>query len=354
MIRQLHVEGFRCLEAVDLDIPPEGAAIVGGNGAGKTSLLEAIYFLIRGRSFRQSRAERLIQHGGSGFLLRGTLDWRGAGHQVGVSVDRSRGSQIRIDGDTKPSLAEVSTAIAIQVLEPEVHRLVADGPDARRGFLDYGVFHVEPSYLSAWRRYRNTLKQRNAALKQQVGDQQLLTWDQQLAETAATVDGYRQGYVNLLQEPLNALVDSLALPPVELGYQPGWRGELSFEEALAAARSTDRERAITSVGPHRADMAIRWSGRLAKPMVSRGQQKLLASALILAQAQLVAGVKQDNTILLLDDPGAELDRGALERLLGVIALIPGQHIVTALEVDQLPTQHKTNVFHVEQGAIVAG
>ncbi|MEM6818205.1 MAG: DNA replication/repair protein RecF [Pseudomonadota bacterium] len=354
MIRQLHVEGFRCLEAVDLAIPPEGAAIIGDNGAGKTSLLEAIYFLIRGRSFRQSRAERLIQHGGTGFLLRGSLDWRGGSHQVGVSVDRSRGAQIRVDGDTKPSLAEVSTAIAIQVLEPEVHRLVADGPDARRGFIDYGVFHVEPSYLSAWRRYRNTLKQRNAALKQIVSDQQLLIWDQQLAETAATVDGYRQGYVNLLQEPLNALVDALALPTVELSYQPGWKGELSFEEALASARGTDRERATTSVGPHRADMAIRWSGRLAKPMVSRGQQKLLASALILAQAQLVSGVKQDNTILLLDDPGAELDRGALDRLLGVISSIPGQHIVTALDIEQLPTRYKTNVFHVEQGAIVAG
>ncbi|MEO1419788.1 MAG: AAA family ATPase [Pseudomonadota bacterium] len=87
---------------MDLEIPPEGAAIVGGNGAGKTSLLEAIYFLIRGRSFRQSRSERLIRHGKSRFLLRGTLDWRGAGHHVGVSVDRSRGSHIRVDGDTPP------------------------------------------------------------------------------------------------------------------------------------------------------------------------------------------------------------------------------------------------------------
>ncbi|MEL7311602.1 MAG: DNA replication/repair protein RecF [Pseudomonadota bacterium] len=351
MIERLTAHQFRCLQSVELSIPSEGAAVVGDNGAGKTSILEAIYYLARGRSFRQARSERLIQFERDAFQLTAGVRWRQRAHQVGVSLSRSAGARIRIDGSDQKSLAVVGTEVAVQVLEPEVHRLISEGPDARRGFLDFGVFHVEPGYLSAWRRYRQALKQRNAALKKSVSDDQLSAWDAEMVAVAETVDGYRRGYANLIQEPLNRLAKALSLPAVAVSYRPGWQEGAQFAEALASSRLNDRERQTTSVGPHRADLAIRWAGRMARPTVSRGQQKLLASALILAQTLLVANLKQESTILLLDDPGAELDRKALERLMAVIAEMPGQHIMTALDESHLPQQHKGAVFHVEQGMI---
>lgn len=354
MIERLSAQSFRCLNDVNIEVPPEGGTFVGGNGAGKTSLLESIYFLIRGRSFRQSRAERLIQHDGAGFQLTGRLRWSGKSHQVGVAVNRGETPTIRVDAKSVKTLSLVGTEVAVQVLEPEIHRLISEGPDARRGYLDYGVFHVEPGYLSAWRRFRTALKQRNAALKGAVSDSQLDAWDQEILDSAETVDGYRQGYVNLLEAPLKELVSSLSLPEVELRYQPGWRGELSLAEALINARNNDRERQTTSVGPHRADLAVRWSGRLARPSVSRGQQKLLASALVLAQTKLVAGLKQDETILLLDDPGAELDRRSLSLLMDVIGGLPGQHIVATLDLSSIPEAQRGAVFHVEQGRVTSG
>lgn len=349
MIERLTAHRFRCLDAVELDIPAEGAAVVGDNGAGKTSILEAIYFLARGRSFRQARSERLIQFDQDAFQLTARFHWRQKTHQVGASLSRADGARIRIDGAEQKSLAPVATEMAVQVLEPEVHRLVSEGPDARRGYLDFGVFHVEPGYLAAWRRFRQVLKQRNAALKQNASDEQLAAWDAELVAVAETVDGYRRGYANLIQEPLNRLGTELGLPAVAVSYRSGWQHGSRFADALIRARANDRERQTTSVGPHRADLAIQWAGRMARPTVSRGQQKLLASALILAQTHLVANLKKDSTILLLDDPGAELDRNALERLMAVIGGMPGQHIVTALDAEHLPARHTGAVFHVEHG-----
>ena len=222
MIERLTAHQFRCLEAVELTIPSEGAVIVGDNGAGKTSILEAIYFLARGRSFRQPRSERLIQFGKEDLQLTARLLWGSKSHQVGVALSRKSGARIRIDGADQKSLAPVGTEIAVQVLEPEIHRLVSEGPDARRSFLDYGVFHVEPGYLGAWRRYRQALIQRNAALKRHASDDQLSAWDTEMVAVAETVDGYRRGYVNLISEPLNALAASLGLPNVALSYRPGW------------------------------------------------------------------------------------------------------------------------------------
>ena len=352
MLQHLSIEQFRCIESAELALPAGATAIIGPNGAGKTSLLEAAYFLSRGRSFRQSRTDRLIRHGEPAFRLRGTIEWQHRNHAVGVEASRGQGNRIRIDGKDATSLTPVATALAVQVLEPEVHLLVSGGPEHRRNYLDYGVFHVEPGYLTAWRRYRTLLRQRTAALKRDVGEPELEIWDQQLGESAEIVDGYRRGYVNLMAEPVTRMAARLGLESVSLEYRPGWADAPDVTAALAANRAADRERGVTSVGPHRADLSVRWSGRLARPTVSRGQQKLLGAALLLAQARLLAQVKEDAAILLLDDPGAELDPNALNALLATIRDIPGQHIVAALDDRVVDALGCSAVFHVKHGVFV--
>ena len=229
--------------------------------------------------------------------------------------------------------------------------LIADGPEGRRRFLDYGVFHVEPRYLPAWQRYRKTLRQRNAVLRDGGASAQLATWDRALVEAGELIDGYRSGYVRLLRDPVVETAGRLGLQGIDIAYGPGWETGQSMLDALSAARDRDRALKQTTVGPHRADLKVSWSGRLAKSVVSRGQQKLLASALILAQARLLAGLKEGQAVLLVDDPAAELDRGALGRLMGELRDMPGQLVITGLEPDipGLPGEHA--VFHVEQGAL---
>lgn len=325
-------------------------AVIGANGSGKTSFLEAIYFLVRGRSFRQPRNDRLVRHGAQQFRLYGEFQHQNRISKVGLEAGKGQ-TRIRINGEDHPNLASLNRDFVVEVIEPEIHQLISDGPEGRRRFLDYGVFHVEPEYLPAWQRYRKALKQRNAALK---SGQSLNVWDQALTESAAVVDSFRQGYVALMNEPVEEICAALNLDGIRIDYRAGWDDALSMQEALAESLERDRKLGITHVGPHRADLKIDWHGRLAKSQVSRGQQKLLASALILAQTQHLATLNGGNALLLVDDPAAELDKQSLERVMAVIRRLPGQLILSAIDRQSLAQIPELDLFHVEHGVISHG
>lgn len=351
ILTRLGISDFRCIEALELVLECPACVIAGPNGAGKTSIIEAAHYVTRGRSFRQPRGDRLIRHGQPAFRITATLALGGRERRIGVEYGRS-GHRIRIDGRDAPNLAEIGRELVVQVIEPDTHELVAEGPEGRRRFLDYGVFHVEPRYLAAWQRYRKTLRQRNAALRSGAGASQLATWDEALVGAGETIDSFRNGYVQLLRRPAVAVAERLGLEAIDIAYQPGWDAGTTMVEALAGALERDRAQRQTTVGPHRADLRVSWSGRLAKAVVSRGQQKLLASALILAQARLLAGLKEDRAVMLVDDPAAELDERSLSRLMAELRDMPGQLLITGLDagIPGLPEGH--DVFHVERGALV--
>ena len=346
---RLMITDFRCINNAVLDCNGSNILIAGPNGAGKTSCLEAIHFLIRGRSFRQPRAARLIRHDSSAFRLVGRLNDADSVHNVGIEGGRG-GARIRHNGSDAKNLAEINQRFVVEVVEPEIHCLIAEGPEGRRRYLDYGVFHVEPGYLGAWRRYRQILKQRNAALKT---GQSLDPWDQGLIEAAGMVDSYRHGYVRLLKDPIDEACSALGFSGITLEYKAGWDKDQTMAEALEASRERDRVIGTTHVGPHRADLKIRWNGRLAREQVSRGQQKLLATSLVLAQTKHLAELNDGRALLLLDDPAAELDANSLARVLELVATIPAQRIVTAIDASSIPLDDSFRVFHVEQGSVTA-
>ncbi|MEM7611990.1 MAG: DNA replication/repair protein RecF [Pseudomonadota bacterium] len=353
ILRRLKVARFRCLDDIDIRFADRVTAIVGDNGAGKTSILEAAYYLGRGRSFRQPRADRLIQHGQKSFQIYGEVAFRDRDHRVGVESGRAI-SRIRVDGEEQKSLSAIAERLVIEVIEPEIHTLVAEGPEKRRRYLDYGVFHVEPDYLQAWRRYRKTLKQRNAALRLGQSDDVLATWDSQLTDAAETVDSYRNGYVRMLAPAVEQTCGRLGLDHIEIVYRPGWDDALSMQEAIRSSRQRDREQKSTTVGPHRADLRITWSGRAAKQQVSRGQQKLLAAGLVLAQTALLSQVNDNQAVLLVDDPAAELDSKSLSRLMAAIMELPCQLIMTAINDDLKGLPPESTMFHVEHGQVRPG
>jgi len=346
----LQVGDFRCIQQAQIEPAGEINLIRGRNASGKTSLLEAIFFLGRGRSFRSAKVEALIRDGSGAFTVVGRSHREGRGVTVGVKGQKG-GTEARIDGGKADSLADLAEAVAVQVIDPEVHKLIEEGPGRRRRFLDWGVFHVEHGFLEAWRRYRRALKQRNAGLKQGLRGDALTGWEEQMVQAGIEVGEKRQTYLEKLNQQLREVGGRLVDEEIQVAYHPGWFGDRGFEEALEGARSRDEDYRTTHVGPHRGDVVIKMGSQRARDRVSRGQQKLLASALILSQMALHYQTDGNPGVMLLDDPGAELDRDSLTRLLQVIQELPAQRFVTALPEQELSGLKPAKTFHVEQGAV---
>lgn len=347
---RLEVENVRCIERAALQLDPRCNYIFGPNGAGKTSLLEGVHLLGRGRSFRTRQTARLVRHGAAGLAVRGELDRSAGKHQVGVGFRQGQLS-LRVDGRDAAGIGELAALVPVYVIDPKLHQLIEAGPSMRRRFLDWGVFHVEHNFLDIWRQYRRALGQRNAALKTRADPGTTDVWTRKLAELGERLDSARQRYVESLSEMLGGIGAALLGGALEVGYRPGWRRGLSFEEALQRARDRDRTTGITSVGPHRADLDVRMRGASVDVAASRGEQKLVVAALVLAQVRLWEQSTGDRGILLVDDPGAELDAGALDRLMQEVGNVRAQLLVTGLSVGDLRPVSGYPMFHVEQGRV---
>ena len=345
-------EHFRCLSGIELELDPGVNLFVGPNASGKTSLLEAVFFLSRGRSFRSRRRGALITHGQDAFVLSGLSQAAPAPTVLGVRAGRA-GTEWHLGGAAAAGIADLAEQFAAQVIDPEVHKLLEEGPGRRRRFLDWGVFHVEPLFLPTWRRYHQALRQRNAALKQDGNDDALAAWEQELASNGELLARQRQRYLDRLAQPLAEIGGALLDRPITLAHEPGWNSDCGLLEVLRADRRRDRRYRATQAGPHRGDVVVQVDGRAAKDHVSRGQQKLVAAGLMLAQLEVQEQERPGRSALLLDDPAAELDRNNLARLMAIVHRVPGQVWVTALRADTEGLPRGARLFHVEQGQIKA-
>ena len=344
------IDNIRCIAHADLALSEEQNLIIGPNGAGKTSFLESIYLLGRGRSFRSRQSARLVRDGTEGFSVFGELAADGGGERrLGIALDRGR-LAAKVDGDGTEGLAALARAFPVHVIDPRLHYLVEAGPSERRRFIDGGVFHVEPSYLERWRTYRRLLGQRNAALKRGAAAD-VDVWRAPFIEAGEAVSAMRAGYTTGLATAVAAVSARLLGRSVELVYRQGWREEYSLAEALEASADRERRVGLTQAGPHRADVALRLGGGLVRDVASRGQQKLVAAALVLGQILELARLTGQRPALLVDDPAAELDDEALARLLDELESLPAQRIVTGLRLASLAPRETDPVFHVEQGRI---
>lgn len=324
--------------------------IAGSNASGKTSLLEALFVLGRGTSFRSSRVDAAIQFGADQFSVFGNLGQAEAG-RVGVAVSRSSGLTVRIDGHSG-TRAELVRTVPVQVLDPASHELINGPPAVRRQFLDWSVFHVEQAFLEAWQQYRRALQQRNAALKQH-SMEAAWAWDPALVRAGLLVDQCRRLLVGRMLAPVQRAGVALLDAEIDLKYRSGWSEDSDFESALMAARDRDQQLSATTVGPHRADLIVTVRERRARDTVSRGQEKLVVAALTLGQIEVVCEALGRPVILLVDEPGADLDRNHLAKLLSAIIAAPLQAFVTSLEPNLLPMPASARLFHVEQGTVRA-
>jgi len=347
-LSHLTLTNVRCIEHAALEIPRGLTLISGPNGSGKTSVLEGAFMLGRGRSFRTRNNERLIRYEQDHLRVIGRVQRAdGVVETIGFEVTRT-GTTARIGGRTAESLAELSQALAVQVIDPGVHRLVEEGGYRRRRWLDWAVFHVEPRFVETWVRYTRTLKQRNAALRSAADPK---VWESELARLGESISHYRRDLIDRLQPYWQEELASLVGLPVELSYQRGWSHEHTLAEALEASRVRDRTRTVTHPGPHRADITVRLHGRAAREVLSRGQQKLVAVAMTVAQLRLLQELAQIQPTLLLDDPAAELDGDFLQRFIGQVARLRCQLVVTSLHAESRLFGTPDSQFRMEEGRL---
>ena len=349
-IQEFSAQGFRCLASVELEADPGFNLICGPNASGKTSILEAIAYLGRGKSFRGAPVSSLIRHGQKEFVLFGKVEDGGRAARVGVrnSVD---GLEVRIDGKSGGGAAELAAALPVQIIDPDVHDLVAGAPDQRRRYLDWIAFHVEHGYLDAWRRFRRALKQRNAALRSGQAAATIRGWNAEFVELADRIDAGRRLALEVATGELEETGEEMLGSEVRFDYRPGWKEGVELQEALESGLERDLQQGSTQSGPHRADLRLTYDERQARKLVSRGQQKLLACAMIIAAAQTAQTALERPLLMLLDDPAAELDDDSLARLMARVRNLGCQVIATSLVPDTAIFGGEGAVFHVEHGEL---
>ncbi len=306
-LTRLLIRDFRNIENADLALSPGFNFLVGANGSGKTSVLEAIYTLGHGRAFRSLQIGRVIRHEQESFVLHGRLQGEERETAIGLTKDKQGDSKVRIDGTDGHKVAELAHLMPMQLITPEGFTLLNGGPKYRRAFLDWGCFHNEVGFFTAWSNLKRLLKQRNAALRQ--------------------VSRYEQ------------------LRP--------WEKETDYAEVLERSFERDRMLTYTAHGPHKADFRIRADGAPVEDTLSRGQLKLLMCALRLAQGEFLTRESGRRCLYLIDDFASELDDARRGLLASRLKATQSQVFVSAISAEHVLDMSDKNskMFTVEKGKI---
>jgi len=352
-IERLRLRAFRCFETADWQPGQHWTLISGENASGKTSLLEAVFFLGRGRSFRTARTEKLIQQGAEAFEVVANLSLSRK-HRLGVRR-APRESNWRLDGQALGQMSRAASLLPVLSIDSNAQMLIEGGPEYRRRFLDWGLFHVEQSFLSLWRRYRQALSQRNGALRTGSPDRLLASWDQALATAGEALHQARLQQLARLNAVFGGLaVEGLGLERVELRYLSGWKDKASLLDCLAANHDGERRAGYSLHGPHRAEVQILVDGIPARERVSRGQQKMLAACLLLAGARVYEELRDQGVVVLVDDLPSELDRLHAQRLSQLLMGLRGQCFISGIDLSSVAQQAPTGtaMFHVEQHQLI--
>lgn len=313
IIRRFEASGFRNLDGLVLEPHPVLTFLIGKNGSGKSSVLEAIQCLATGHGFRSRRYRDHLAHDAVEYVLRadllavprpgpgpdggadggtgagaGSADGNAGGpgveHRCGVRRGRDGTLDVRLDYASAGSFAEVARVLPVKVLTPDSHLLIQGGPEERRRFLDWGCFHADESFHPAWRRYRRALSQRNELLRAGAPDGEVRAWDSALAEDGDRLQVLRAAYLARLARHLQRRTRDLGFVfHVELELRSGWSRERSLADALERNLELHRRMRTTTDGPHRAELLVKADGHGARDVLSRGQQKLLVYLMHLAQ-----------------------------------------------------------------------
>lgn len=355
-ITQFQVEHFRNLASQLVPLSPQINLITGTNGAGKTALLEAIYFLGRQRSFRTNQLPALIQQDKSYFrLIAKTAD---PDHQIGlerrVGADKKLSFLLRLDRETQKSPAKLAKIVPTIAITSRSFQLIDAGPVHRRQFMDYGAFHFSDSFFTQWKIYQKALKNRNAALKQQMPRAVVDSFSAALIPAGESVHTSRKACFAALKPLLTKHLIALNFPyAVTIRYTPGWNTEHDLADSLHRHFDYDFRLRHTRYGPHRADIKLAIDGGSADHRLSRGQQKTLILAMHLAQIDLIGQYGNAEPLLIFDDIAAELDIERRNLVLAYLANLHCQMFFSATEPELFDAdiRQRASLIQLQNGQI---
>jgi DNA replication and repair protein RecF len=348
-IQQIRINNLRILEEVELEPAPGLNLICGKNGSGKTSILEAVYLLGRGRSFRNAEQEQLTRKGQRQLTLFARIQNDHQQHAIGFAKMRGV-TQAKLNGERVTRMSDLARAVPLTVITPNSHEILERGPQYRRRILDWGVFHVEQNFRNAFERYSRCLKQRNAAIKIRAGFD--ATWDKELAETGEEVNAHRERYqIKLAEKIIDLAAQLLDIGQIEIGWNRGWSEKGGLGQILKDSTPGDLQAGYTRYGPHRADLSIKLKGQKVEKIASRGQQKMLVAIMHLAQVDIARELSGTDTIVLIDDLTSELDSHNRRILLQHLERMQNQVLITGVDDISRDNPYFSKLFHVEHGTV---
>jgi DNA replication and repair protein RecF len=358
-LRRISARDFRNFERLDLELPPNGLAIIGENGQGKTNLLEAIYYMQVLRSVRGARDQDLVRFGAKGFHIAASCESDSA-HEIAIGFETyGKKKKVTIDGAVAARLSEAFGALPSVMFSPRDIQLIAGSPGERRRFLDLVLALSSRRYLTSLQLYRAALARRNASLRDaaKTGDDSAAeVWEPALAEHGAALVRARLEWVNARREEFARLTTAIGEHgDAALSYSSSIAREAdirgALENALARHRRHDIRRGLTHSGPHRDDLALTLDGRDLRLFGSAGQQRTAAIALRMLESETIRAARGIAPVLLLDDPFAELDirrSGRILELLHSAGL--GQTVLVVPRATDIPSE----LISLERRSINAG
>jgi DNA replication and repair protein RecF len=360
-LSHLSLKYFRNIEALTLE-PVNGVNIIHGeNGSGKTSILEAIYFLSHGKSFRTSKHKSIITHQQEQFVIHGRKTVHDLSIPIGISKTRSGETHLKIQGKASRKISELAQLVPVQVITPESYSLFFGGPKERRKFLDLGLFHVEHDFFYLWQSFNKVLKQRNALLKSKPKNyfDQIRFWDKEFVRLAEQINKLRLAYISRFKAQFfDKMCTELDLiRDLEIRFNAGWKDDESLSDALEQNFERDSRQGFTSKGPHKADFNFSVAGNSVENTFSRGQLKLLLYALKVTQNSLIESETDKQSILLIDDLPSELGENTKEKVGQLLSHCRSQLFISSILSESIsavvePMKRELKMFHVKHGNLI--
>ncbi len=343
-LETLQIQSLRCIQNLQLSTHARWNWLIGANGAGKSTVLEALHILGTGQTWRHG-ARHILRDGDAEYLLSVRL----TDHFLAL---RRRGEEreIRYDGESIHSAWELLDILPLQSLHGDNSHFVAGSADDRRRIMDWGIYYVDSYYGTVFREYRRALAQRNAWLKKPQGKS---PWDSALALAGEGIQQRRQDYLTRIEPYLQKLWTSWsgATEILSLHLQSGWKEGLTLQESLQRDLGQDREMGYTHSGPHRANLVFRVRQKMALDILSRGQLRVLGLAYRIAQLLLLRESGFALPTLLIDDFAAELDESARNWWIEQLNLLDVQVFAAVTAAGQIPAGVQGSHFYLAQGQL---
>ena len=314
-------------------------------------MLEAIHLLALGKSFRSRTLKSAVQFDKQQLQV---IAKTSKNIPVGMQFSHSNGLQIRLNSTPLKRLSDLAMQLPLQFIPENCHQFFEQGPKYRRQLLDWGLFHVEPSFNFHWQSYRKVLKQRNSALRQHKKKEEIQLWDTHLVLHGEAITALRKVQLTRLltefKQIFSRLCPTYKKAVYEIKYRTGWLKGDTLAASLSKAIERDQQLTYTRSGSHAADWSFRINDVDPADVFSRGQQKLFYLALCMAQAKITEHTSREKSILLLDDISSELDAAHQQNVLNELAQLPVQSFITATDL-WLENNDNVCVFHVEHGLV---